>query len=210
MTMTDSNLDQAISSLPKFSELDIAKLVSDLSQLIENSKLGVDKLFENDYPISWDGIVRPLEDYSDRLSKFFSPFSHLHNVADTSALREAYNEALPMLSEYANEYAQDQRIFQAYEALAKRDEEENLLTQAQKQVVSNALRDFRLSGYRAGRRNTKARPRNSSRPDQARNNVRGKCPRRDAEMEKTYNRRVRTSRLAGQRARSGATKRPQR
>ena len=72
--MKDSNLDQALKSLPKFSELDIPELVNDLSGLIDYSKQSVDRLFESEHPISWEGIVRPLEDFSDQLSKFFSPF----------------------------------------------------------------------------------------------------------------------------------------
>ena len=144
--MPDPNLKHALDSLPKFSSLDISALVSDLERLIEGNKQAVDRLFSSEYQNSWEGVVRPLEDFSDQLSKFFSPFSHLHNVADTPALREAYNSALPLLSEYANEYSQDHRIYEAYLALADHDEKENSLTPAQRQVVANALRDFRLSG----------------------------------------------------------------
>ena len=144
--MHDKALEQAINSLPKFSALKTSELVTDLKHLIDANKQAVDKLFAAKRTASWNNLIRPLEDYSDRLSQFFSPFSHLHNVADTSELRDAYNTALPILSEYANEYSQDQRIYEAYMALADLDESEQILMPAQRQVTKNALRDFRLSG----------------------------------------------------------------
>ena len=144
--MSDSALNQAIASLPKFSELDTSTLVSELTELIAETKLGIDQLFANEPNLNWENVARPLEDYADKLSRYFSPFSHLHNVADTKQLREAYNEALPLLSTYANEYSQDTRIFNAYKALAERDGQEAVLSGAQKQAVKNTLRDFRLSG----------------------------------------------------------------
>ena len=144
--MSDTSLDKALASLPKFSQLDVAALVGEITRIIDENKLAVDELFATTADPSWEQLVRPLEDYADRLSKFFSPFSHLHNVADTEQLREAYNEALPLLSAYANEYSQDLRIYTAYKTLAERDAAENLLSSAQRQVVKNGLRDFRLSG----------------------------------------------------------------
>ena len=69
--MADPDLEHALASLPKFSDLDISALVSQLEGLIEGNKKAVDKLFASEYSTTWEGTVRPLEDYSDRLSKFF-------------------------------------------------------------------------------------------------------------------------------------------
>ncbi|MGR8946445.1 MAG: M3 family metallopeptidase [Gammaproteobacteria bacterium] len=144
--MTDSALKQALAALPNFSKLKVESLVNDLKQLIEDNKQAIDTLFAERQTVGWDALIRPLENYSDALSRFFSPFSHLHNVADSPALREAYNEALPLLTEYANEYSQDRRIFEAYKALADLDATSDVLNLEQKQVTKNALRDFHLSG----------------------------------------------------------------
>ena len=144
--MTDSALKLALASLPKFSTVDVSSLVDDLKQIIADNKHAVDALFDQKQTVTWENLIRPLENYSDNLSKFFSPFSHLHNVADSPELREAYNEALPILSEYANEYSQDKRIFEAYSTLSTLDAKEDILTIEQKQVAKNALRDFHLSG----------------------------------------------------------------
>lgn len=144
--MPDTALDKALNKLPKFSEQRADLLVSQLTAIIAENKASIDQLFSEERDASWQSVIQPLEDLSDNLSKFFSPFSHLHNVADTPELREAYNEALPLLSTYSNEYSQDQRIFEAYKAIDELNKKERNLTPAQDQAVSNALRDFRLSG----------------------------------------------------------------
>ena len=144
--MPDTALTQALDSLPKFSEQAPDRLVTELANVIEENKSAIDQLFSEEREASWQSLIKPLEDLSDNLSKLFSPYSHLHNVADTPELREAYNEALPLLSNYSNEYSQDQRIFQAYETIDELDKKKSNLTPAQRQAVSNALRDFRLSG----------------------------------------------------------------
>lgn len=144
--MPNSTLEKALLTLPEFSKLDPDVLVTTLGDLITENKNVVNQLFAEQREASWENLIQPLEDISDKLAKFFSPYNHLHNVADTSALREAYNEALPLISEYSNEYSQDQRIFEAYKAIRELDEKQQQLSGAQKQAVSNALRDFHLSG----------------------------------------------------------------
>lgn len=139
----DDALQKALACLPSFSNLQPNALVEKLSTLLGESRRAVDELFAESRPATWDTLIRPLEDISDRLAKFFSPYSHLHNVADSDELREAYNQALPLISEYSNEYSQDVRIFEAYKAV---DQNRNSLSQAQQQAVQHALRDFRLSG----------------------------------------------------------------
>lgn len=148
--MSETALNKAIDTLPRFSALRADKLVSQLTVVIEENKAAVDRLFTEEREASWQNLIQPLEDLADNLSRLFSPYSHLHNVADTPELREAYNEALPLLSNYSNEYSQDQRIFEAYKTIAELNNEKHNLTSAQQQAVENALRDFRLSGIGLG------------------------------------------------------------
>ena len=65
-------------------------------------------------------------------------------VLGSSKWREAYNEALPLLTEYATELSQNSRLQQAYAAVG------SALSAAEdptkKRVVDQALRDFHLAG----------------------------------------------------------------
>ena len=90
-------------------------------------------------------MIHPLEDLDDRLSRAWSPVSHMNSVLNSDALREAYNACLPKLSEYSTEMGQNQHLFQAYQSIKVSSEYETL-DEAQKKIIDNALRDFHLSG----------------------------------------------------------------
>ena len=49
---------------------------------------------------TWDEFVAPLEDANERLGRAWGQVAHLHAVMDNPALREAYNAALPKISQY--------------------------------------------------------------------------------------------------------------
>ncbi|CAG7856273.1 partial oligopeptidase A, partial [biofilm metagenome] len=78
-------------------------------------------------------------------SKAWSPVSHLNSVMNNDELREAYNDCIPKLSEYATEMGQHEGLFKAYQAISVSPEFANFSI-AQKKIINNALRDFKLSG----------------------------------------------------------------
>ncbi len=96
-------------------------------------------------PFTWDNLVRRLEDLEDRLNKVWSPVGHLNAVVNSEELRAAYNACLPVLSEYATEIGQNERLFEAYRGLAESAEAASF-DHAQRKIIDDALRDFRLSG----------------------------------------------------------------
>jgi len=69
----------------------------------------------------------------------------MNSVVNTEPLRAAYNACLPKLSEYATDMGQNEALYQAVKAIAERDDFVSL-TQAQRKVIENELRDFKLSG----------------------------------------------------------------
>ena len=94
---------------------------------------------------NWKEVIDPLEEMNDRLSQRWSPVSHLNAVMNNEGLRKAYNGCLPKLSEYATELGQNLNLFNIYKDISEGNEYQQL-NEAQKKVVENALRDFRLSG----------------------------------------------------------------
>jgi len=94
---------------------------------------------------TWDEFVAPLEDANERLGRAWGQVAHLHAVMDNPALREAYNAALPKISQYWTELGQNLQLYQKYTELSRSSEFASL-SPARRKIVENALRDFRLGG----------------------------------------------------------------
>ena len=131
--------------LPKFDAIKAEHIEPAIDALLDENRKQLQSLLDQTSEYSWDNLLQPMEDMDDQLGRAWSPVSHLHSVADNEDLRAAYNACLPKLSDYATELGQNKQLFKAYEFIANRDDFNELST-AQQKVVSNALRDFRLSG----------------------------------------------------------------
>ena len=132
-------------TLPAFSNIKPEHVLPAMTQLIADSRSTIDALLANGGPYTWASLVEPLEDIDDRINRALSPVGHMNAVVNSDELREAYNACLPLLSEYATEVGQNDVLFQAYKSIAEGSEFEKLDT-AQRRIIENALRDFRLSG----------------------------------------------------------------
>jgi oligopeptidase A len=131
--------------LPRFKDLSVAERGHDIERLIEDNRASLETLLANQRHYSWRETLQPLEDLNDRLNKAWSPLSHLHGVADSTEIRQTYNEVLPKLSSYHTDLMQHQDLYAAYRAVAA-SREFARLGAAERRIVNNALRDFRLSG----------------------------------------------------------------
>jgi oligopeptidase A len=131
--------------LPPFSLIKPEHVRPAVEHILAESRAAIAALVEPGKAYTWDNLVEPLEDLDDRLNRAWSPVSHMNSVVNSDELREAYNACLPLLSEYATEVGQNEDLYQAYRAIAEGTEFAGL-DEAQKKIIDNALRDFRLSG----------------------------------------------------------------
>ncbi len=133
------------SGLPRFSAIRPEHVLPALARQLADSRALLEERFALDAPCTWGNFAQPLEDMRERLSRLWSPVSHLNAVVNSPALREVYNAGLPKLSEFFTELAQDERVYAAYKAIAASGEYRQL-TDAQRRIIDNTLRDFRLAG----------------------------------------------------------------
>lgn len=143
--MTNANPLLILDTLPRFAQIEPEHIVPALESLLTATRAAVEEQLACDSGDRWDDVVAKLERHESRLKRFWSPVSHLNAVADSAALREAYNEGLALLTRYQTSYAQDERVYEAYRRVAE-GPHFGAMSQAQRQVVNNALRDMRLSG----------------------------------------------------------------
>ena len=130
--------------LPPFHRIEVKHIEPAIDQILAEIKAATETLLE-DGEYSWEHTLRPLEDLDDRLSRIWSPVSHLHNVSDNDELRAAYNVCLPKLSAYGTEKYQNEALYHAFKTVAAAPDFGELGA-AERKIVDNALRDFRLTG----------------------------------------------------------------
>lgn len=131
--------------LPPFSAIRAEHIVPAVDYLIARNRALVEDVCANPASPTWANTVAPLAQADDELNSAFSPVSHLANVQDSPALRDAYREALTMLSSYGTDMGQHAGLYARYEAI-KASAEFAQLNEEQQAAVEHALRDFRLSG----------------------------------------------------------------
>jgi len=133
------------SGLPPFQHIKPEHVEPALEAIIQSNREQIKILLEKNDHYSWDNLIQPIEDMDDRLGRMWSPVSHMNSVVNSDELRDAYNNCLPLLSEYSTEMGQNVELYEAYQAIKDSPEFSNL-DSAQQKIINNALRDFHLSG----------------------------------------------------------------
>ncbi|HET6491844.1 MAG TPA: oligopeptidase A, partial [Burkholderiales bacterium] len=133
------------SGLPRFADFQPDHVTPAVDQLLTENRSLIARLAAPDVPATWDDFVAPLEDAGERLARAWGQVGHLNAVMNSPELRDAYNANLPKITQYYTELSQHQGLFQKFKALAAAPGFD-ALTRAQRKIVENELRDFRLGG----------------------------------------------------------------
>src|SRR5262249_6300283 len=129
--------------LPRFDAVRAEHVVPAVSRLLAEQRARVAQIEQLGEP-SFTQVVVPLEELRHRLNRVWSPVAHLNAVMNSDPLRAAYNECLPLLSEFHTDLAQSERLYRAYAQTESAAGE--ALDAEQREVITHALRDFRLAG----------------------------------------------------------------
>ncbi len=130
--------------LPAFSKIKIEDIVPTIDCILQENRRQLEMLLQQEH-FSWDNLLKPFEAMENRLHCVWSPIGHLHGVKSSDALRDAYNQCLPKLSEYGTQVSQNEKFYEALDAIASSSEFDALHFAKQK-TINDLLRDFRLSG----------------------------------------------------------------
>jgi oligopeptidase A len=134
--------------LPPFSAIRAADIEPAIRQLIDENRAQLQALLDAaatvQTPPTWNSLVVPLEEMQHRLARTWSPVGHLNGVLNSEELRQAYNACLPLLTAWNTELAQNERLYKAYETIL--EQEGAQLSAAQRKLLQNALRDYKLAG----------------------------------------------------------------
>lgn len=140
--MTNPLLDT--SSLPRFDEILPEHVLPAVRKVIADNREQLDELLRSSEEPGIDALVAPIEHMDHELGRVWSPVSHLQSVLGSPDWRDAYKQALPLLTEYGTELSQNVDLQRAYAKVG-----ENLPEDASaesRSAVEHALRDFHLAG----------------------------------------------------------------
>lgn len=134
------------SGLPRFEEIKTEHVVPAIDHLLERARAQLETT-ANTPPenATWEKTTEPLDLATEQLSRAWGVVSHLHSVADSEALREAYNQCLPKITEFWSDLGQDTRLYDIYKAISASAESAQF-SPARKKVIENTLRGFKLGG----------------------------------------------------------------
>jgi oligopeptidase A len=133
------------SGLPRFTEFKPELVTPAVDHLLAENRALVERVAAERREPTWKDFVQPMEDANERLHRAWGVVGHLNAVMNSPELREVYNANLPRVTQYYTELGQHEGLLAKFKALRASAEFPGL-TPAQKKIVENELRDFRLGG----------------------------------------------------------------
>ena len=128
-----------------YSEVKPEHITPAIQFLLGHAQNAVDTATDVKTPSSWEKLAEPLEDATEALGRSWGVISHLNSVADMPELRTAYGEMLPEVTAFFSSLGQNLALYKKFKEL-KNSPDFAKLNRAQKKVIENSLRDFRLGG----------------------------------------------------------------
>ena len=127
--------------LPQFDRITPEQVAPAIDSLLQAAERALQTVTAADFPARWEALAATLDVATERLSVAWSAVSHLNSVNDSPALRAAYNDALPRVTEFWTRLGADEKLYAKYKAM-----DPAALNPEQRQAHKNAMRNFVLGG----------------------------------------------------------------
>ena len=131
--------------LPLFDAIRPEHVSPAVDTLLADASAALERAVGPEVPADYDALSAVLDVATEKLGRAWGAVSHLNAVADTPELRAAYNENLPKVTEFYTRLGADERLYAKYKALHQ-SPAAAALSPARRKALSNAMRDFVLSG----------------------------------------------------------------
>jgi oligopeptidase A len=128
--------------LPDFAAIDPSHIQPAITELLAQAQQALEQVTAPGAPADYERLSRTLNVATERLGTAWGAVGHLNAVANTPALREAYNAMLPAVTEFHTALGANEALYALYKAIAAQPG----LTPERAQLLKHAMRDFVLSG----------------------------------------------------------------
>jgi oligopeptidase A len=145
-TQTPAELNPLLqpSVFPRFDLIRPEHVVPAMQQLLAELDTALQHLEAHAQP-TWEGLVEPLEQLTDRLSVTWGIVGHLMGVKNSAELRQAHQTVQPDVVQFSMRLGQSPAIYQGLTAL-KASPAWLACDPAQQRIVNLLIRDAELSG----------------------------------------------------------------
>jgi oligopeptidase A len=140
--MTNPLLSKA--ALPEFAAIQPEHVGPAITELLAAAQVALDEATRPETPADYDALSSILDTSTEHLGAAWGAVGHLNAVADTPALREAYNAMLPAVTEFSTAMGANEALFAKYKAVMATQGPS--LSAPRQQVLKHAIRNFVLSG----------------------------------------------------------------
>jgi len=130
--------------LPEFAAITPEHVQPAITELLAAAQAALDEAVKPETPADYDTLSRILDTATERMGTAWGAVGHLNAVADTPALREAYNAMLPAVTEFSTAMGANEALFAKYKAVVAAQGDS--LSAPRRQLLKHAIRDFVLSG----------------------------------------------------------------
>ncbi len=122
----------------EFKEPNYSTFISELENIINIYNKAVQEISESE-EIEFVKTIKILEELDEILNIHFTPLSHLNSVMNSEENQKIYEEALPILSSFHTKLAHNNALYEKLKTINANSDE-------QKRVISENIKDFKLSG----------------------------------------------------------------
>ena len=98
---------------PDFPSITADHVMPAMQHVIAASSAELEAL-EQAAPLTWHGLLVPLERLTDRVARAWGVATHLHNVKNCDAMRQAYAQAQPLVVEFHNRLGQSRPVLRVF------------------------------------------------------------------------------------------------
>jgi len=128
---------------PAFRDIQPMHVMPAVRARLERAEAALEEAVGPQVPADFDAVSRVLDVATEALERTWNLATHLNAVANTPELRTAYNEALGPVTAFHTKLGADARLYEKVRAIAVSGAAH---PPARQRALSNAVRDFALSG----------------------------------------------------------------
>ena len=135
-------------ALPRYDLISPDQVAPAVDQLLANARETLLRVTSEQTPNTWEDVIEPLTDSTERLGRAWSAVHHMSGVMDSPEWRDALNSRLAEITAFWTDLAQNPALYAKTKAIAANTPSHQ--NPARARALENSLRSFRLGGAELG------------------------------------------------------------